>query len=257
MQFSTIYAQVGNLTSSQAAAFDKQITNEAYADIASRFRWSWLQSTTTVPLVAGTRGYTILGTTPSVVDFDSPISVLLELAASGSRIELGRMDTQTFDKYCGHCFTNSQPMFWTTQGGTAASTSATVVQGGQQQIILSPPPTAVANSGVNLIVRYWRSTASIEMVADADIPLLPSQYHRLIIMRACSMAMTRNLMTQDAAVFERDFQEQLTAAIAAEQAMWSSDNNTLILKPVPMVPTQVPVTAAKYDPNTRPLPAGV
>lgn len=255
MNLGTISGQVGNLTSSQAAAFDIQITNEAYADIASRFRWSWLQSTTTVPLVASQRGYTILGTTPTIVDFDSPISVLLELAASGSRIELGRMDTQTFDKYTGHCFTNSQPMFWTMQGGTAASTSATVVSGGQQQIIVSPPPTAVANSGVNLIVRYWRSTASIEMTAASDVPLLPAQYHRMIIMRACSMAMTRNLMPQDAVGFERDFQEQLTAAIAAEQAMWSSDNNTLILKAVPQTPLQVPVTQAKYAPDARPLPA--
>lgn len=253
--FVTIYSQVGNLTSSQAVAFDKQITNEAYADIASRFRWSWLQSTTTVALVAGTRGYTMLGTTPSVVDFDSPITVMLELAASGARIELGHMDTQTFDKYTGHCFTNSQPMFWTMQGGSAAATSATVVQGGQQQIVVSPPPTAVANSGVNLIIRYFRSTASIEMAADSDIPLLPSQYHRMIIMRACSMAMTRNLMPQDAVGFERDFQEQLTAAIAAEQQMWTADNNTLILKAVPQTPIQVPITTATYNKDARPLPA--
>lgn len=254
MQFSTLYGQVGNLTSSQAVAFDKQITNEAYADIASRRRWSWLQSTTTVPLVAGTKAYTVLGTTPSIVDFDAPIAVSLELTASAARRKLYRMDPQTFDDFAGHSFTNSQPLVWTIQGGTAASTSATVVSGGQQQIVVKPPPAATAGSGVNLIVRYWRSLSSISMSADSDVPLMPGDQHQMIITRACAIAMERNLQFDLAAGFQRSFQEQLAAAIDTDQAMYSGDSNTMILKPVPMEPNQVPVTQASYNPASRPLP---
>jgi hypothetical protein len=257
IQFSTIYSQVGNLTSSQAVSNDKQFTNEAYADIASRRRWSWLQSTSTIALVAGQTGYTILGTTPQATDFGSPISVTLQLTSAAAGIELGRMDTQTFERFTAHSFTNSQPLFWTIQGGTAASTSATVVSGGQQQIVVKPPPAATAGSGVNLIVRYWRSLSSISMSADSDVPLMPADQHQMIITRACAIAMERNLQFDLAAGFQRSFQEQLAAAIDTDQAMYSGDNNTMILKPVPMEPVQVPVTQATYNPASRPLPAGV
>lgn len=257
MQFSTIYSQVGNLTSSLATSSDKFWVNEAYQDINQSRRWSWLQSSTSVPLVAGQRGYTILGTTPVVTDFDSPISVTLELTASGARKKLPRVDPQLFEDLTGHVFTNSQPMMWTMQGGTAATTAATVVQGGQQQLIISPPPSATAGSGVNLIIRYWRNAASIEMTADTDIPIIPAAYHRMIVFRACSMAMTSNLMSQDAQGFERDYELQLAKAIAADQAMYDGDNDTIVLKAVTQTPSQVPITQAKYDPASRPLPAGV
>lgn len=257
MQFSTLYSQVGNLTASTAVSNDKQFTNEAYADIASRRRWSWLQSTATIPLVAGTKTYTVLGTTPGVTDFGSPISVTLQLTTAGAGVELMRMDTQTLERSTAHSFTNSQPLFWAIQGGTAAATSATVIQGGQQVLVVAPPPAAVAGSGVNLIVRYWRSLASISMAADSDVPLMPAEFHQMIITRACAVAMERNLMFDLAAGFQRSFQEMLAAAIDTDQAMYSGDNQQMILKPVPMENPQVPVTQATYNPASRPLPAGV
>lgn len=253
-QFSVLYAQVGNLTSSQAVSNDKQFTNEAYADIASARRWSWLQASATIALVAGTRAYTILGTTPSATDFGSPISVTLQLTSAAAGVELGRMDSQTFERFCGHSFTNSQPLFWTIQGGTPASSSTTVVSGGQQQIILAPPPSAVAGSGVNLLVRYWRSLSSISMTADSDVPLMPADQHQLIIQRACAIAMERNLQFDLAAGFQRSYETMLARAIDTDQAMYGGDANTVILRPVPMEPNQVPVTQATYNPASRPLP---
>lgn len=255
--FATLYAEVGNLTPSTGVSRDKQFVNEAYADIASRRRWSWLESTTTVALVAGTKTYVLLGTSPVVVDFDGPISVTLQLTSNAAGKELHYAPPQLFEQMSAHVFTNSQPMIWTIVGGAAASTPGAVVQGGQQQIALSPPPSAVAGSGVNLIVRYWRSTASIEMNADSDVPLLPAQYHRMITMRACSIAMRRYLMAQDAVSFEQDFQEQLQAAIAADVAMRSGDYQTLAIAPRPVLAPQVPQTAATYDPQTRPYPQAV
>src|SRR5258706_8521985 len=110
--FNVLYGEVGNLTPSTGVARDKLFVNLAYQDICRRRRWSWLQSSTTVALVAGTRTYKLLGTTPVVTDFDSPISVTLELTASGARKKLPRMDPQFFEDLFGHVSTNAEPVAW-------------------------------------------------------------------------------------------------------------------------------------------------
>lgn len=255
--FSVLYGEVGNLTPSTGVARDKLFTNLAYQAINQHRRWSWLQSSTTVPLVTGQRVYTILGTTPTVTDFDSPISVTLELTASAARKKLPRVDPQLFEDLFGHVFTNSQPVAWTIQGATAASTSATVVQGGQQQIVISPPPVNVAGSGVNLIVRYWRSAASIAMTADSDVPIIPVQYEGMLITKACQIAMRQYQMPQEAASLQQDYLEQLAAAVDTDQQMYSGDNDTVVLKAVTQTPNQAPITQAQYNPASRPLPQAV
>jgi hypothetical protein len=256
-QFSVFYGEVGNLTPSTGVARDKFFVNLAYQDICRRRRWSWLAASSTVALVAGTRTYKLLGTTPVVTDFDSPISVTLELTASGSRRKLPRMDMQAFEDLFGHVSTNAEPVAWTIQGDLAATTSATVLQGGQQSLVLSPPPVATAGHGVNIIIRYWRSPATVTMTADTDLPLVPVQDERMIITRACAIAMLQYGMGAEAAMYEQDFKDQLAAAMDTDQQMYSGDNDTLILQPPVQVPTQVPVTQATYNPSSRPLPAGV
>jgi len=255
MQFSQIYSEVGNLTPSTGVARDKAFSNEAYHQINSERRWSYLVSTTSVALVAGQRGYVVLGTSPVVTDFDQPISVTLELTAGGARRKLPRVDAQFFEDLFGHVSTNAEPVAWTIQGGTAAVTSATVVQGGQQQLIVNPP-VATAGHGVNLIIRYWRSAASVELTADTDVPLLPSQFHHMIIDLACAKAMTRYNQFADAAGFMQAYQSELAKAMDADQAMYSGDNDTLMLMPPITVSNQSPLTAADRNPSTRPLPVG-
>ncbi len=256
MQFSQIYAEVGNLTPSTGVARDKQFVNEAYHSLNSERRWSWLVSTTSVALVAGQRSYVVLGTSPVVTDFDSPISVTLELTASGARRKLPRVDAQFFEDLTGHISTNAEPFVWTIQGGTAATTPSAVVQGGQQAIIVNPP-IATAGHGVNLLIRYWRSASSIEMSADTDVPILPANLHHMIIDLACAKAMTRYNMAADAQMFMQSYQSQLAKAMDADQAMWSGDNDTLVLMPPVQVSNQSPLTAADRNPSTRPLPVGV
>lgn len=256
-QFSILYAEVGNLTPSTGVARDKLFTNLAYQDVCQRRRWSWLQSSTTIALSTGVRVYKMLGTTPLVTDFDAPISVTLEITASGARRKLPRVDPQLFEDLTGHVSTNAEPMMWTIQGDLAATTSGAVLQGGQQSIVLSPPPVNTAGHGVNIIVRYWRSAATVAMSADADLPLVPVQYERLIITRACAIAMLQYGMAAESAAFERDFQEQLAAAMDMDQSVYNGDNDTVVLKAVTQTPAQVPVTQAQFNPATRPLPAGV
>lgn len=253
--FSTLYAEVGNLTPSTGVARDKLFTNQAYKDVCQARRWSWLAASTTVPLVAGTRTYKLLGTTPVVTDFDAPISVVLEVTASGSRKKLPRMDPQFFDDLLGHCSTNSEPIAWTIQGDLAATTSAAVIQGGQQSLVVGPPPIATAGHGVNLIIRYWRSPATVLMTADADLPIVPVQYEDLIIQRACSRAMLAYRL--DNTQFQRDYEARLASAMDADMAVYTGDNDTLILQPPIQIPAQSPLTQADRNPNTRPLPAGV
>jgi hypothetical protein len=254
-QFSVLYGEVGNLTPSTGVARDKFFVNLAYQDICQRRRWSWLAASTTVALVAGTRTYKLLGTTPVVTDFDSPISVTLELTASGARRKLPRMDMQAFDDLLGHVSTNAEPIAWTIQGDLAATTSAAVLQGGQQSLVVGPPPIATAGHGVNIIIRYWRSPATVTMTADTDLPLVPVQYERMIITRACSMAMLAYRL--DNTQFERDFEQQLAAAMDTDMQMYSGDNDTLILQPPIQVPAQSPLLPADRNPASRPLPAGV
>lgn len=256
-QFQALYGEVGNLTPSTGVARDKLFTNLAYQTINQHRRWSWLQSTTTIPLVTGQRVYKMLGTTPTITDFDSPISVTLELTASAARRKLPRVDPQLFEDLTGHVFTNSQPMMWTIQGDTAAATSGTVVQGGQQSIVISPPPANAAGSGVNLIVRYWRSAASIAMTADSDVPIIPVQYENMLITKACQIAMRQYMMPQEAASLQQDYLEQLAAAVDTDQQMYTGDNDTVVLKAVTQTPSQVPVTSAQFNQASRPLPQAV
>lgn len=256
MIFSQIYSEVGNLTPSTGVARDKAFTNEAYHTLNTERRWSWLVSTTSVALVAGQRTYVMLGTSPTVTDFDSPISVTLELTSGGARKKLPRVDAQFFEDLTGHMSTNAEPFVWTIQGGTAATSSAAVVQGGQQSIVVNPP-VASAGHGVNLLVRYWRSAASIEMSADTDVPIIPAQFHHALIDLACAKAMTRYNMAADAQMFMQSYQSQLAKMMDADVAMWSGDNDTLALLPPIQIPSQSPLTASDRNPATRPLPAGV
>lgn len=252
--FATLYAEVGNLTPSTAVARDKAFINEAVHRINSERKWSWLESTTTFALVASQRTYVLLGTSPIVQDFDSMISLTMELTASGARVKLPEAPPQLFEQITAHVFTNSQPMLWTIQGGAASSTSGATIQGGQQLLTVSPPPLATAGNGVNLIARYWRSAAGVELSADADIPIIPAQYAGMIIDCACSLAMGRYLLATDAAVFEQKYQARLQSAVQADIAMRRGDNETLAIAAVPQLPNQVPQTQATFDPSRRPYP---
>jgi hypothetical protein len=256
-QFSVLYGEVGNLTPSTGVARDKLFTNLAQQYINQRRRWSWLQASTSVALVAGTRTYKLLGTSPVVTDFDSPISVTLEITAGGARRELRRCSPQMFEDLTGHVSTNAEPIVWTIQGDLAATTSATVLQGGQQSLVLGPPPVATAGHGVNIIIRYWRSAATVSMSADTDLPIIPVQYEDMLIARACAIAMRQYGMMAESQAYQRDFEEMLQAAMDTDQAIYAGDNLEIVYKQGPQTPDQVPITQATYNPASRPLPSAV
>lgn len=252
--FVQLYTEVGNLTPSTGVARDKLFMNMAYHHTISCRRWSFIESTGTIALVAGTRGYVTQGTSPSLTDCDGVYDVQLQLTSAAAGVRLPYASPQMFSSLTAHVFTNSQPVCWTTLGGAAATTSATVVSGGQQSLTLSHPPVATAGAGVNLLCRYWRSAASIEMSADTDVPIFPVQYHDMLVSKACSIAMNRYGMPQDAIGHEKDFQERLAAADLADGANRFADFATIEMRTLPQLDNRVGQTPATYNPSAVPYP---
>lgn len=254
MNFASIYAEVGNLTPSTGVTRDKLFVNEAYHDILSRRRWSYLESTGSITLVPGTRGYVTQGTSPALIDCDGVFDVAMLLTAAQAAVRLAYCSPQMFSRLFSHVFTNSQPSLWTTLGGTAASTSGTVIAGGQQQLTLNYPPTAVAGSGVTLNCRYWRSAGTIELTADADVPIIPVQYHNMIVTRACAIAMTRYGLYSDAQNHMKDFEEMLNAADIADGANRFNDFETIEYRTLPQLDNRVGHTPNTYNAAAVPYP---
>lgn len=252
--FVQLYSEVGNMTPSTGTTRDKLFVNEAYHDVNARRRWSWLETTGSITLVAGTRGYVLLGTTPALTDCDGVFDVEMVMTAAQATVRLPYCSPQTFSRLFAHCFTQTQPSLWTILGGTAAANSAAVVSGGQQQLTLNYPPLATAGNGVTLTCRYWRSLATAEMSADADVPIMPAQYHNLIITRAAAIAMTRYGLYGDAQQHERDFQEMLQAADVADSANRFSDFETVEMRTLPQLDNRVGHTPNTYNPGALPYP---
>ena len=228
--FSVLYGDLGNLSPSTQTSRNKQLVNEALRDIARRRRWSWLMASTSVPLVAGTRSYVLAGTSPVITDYDGLIAVRLEITAAGAQKKLKRMRPDVFMDTFEHTGAiNGIPAVFSLQGGTAATTSATVVSGGQLQLVLNCPPTAVAGQGVNLIIHYWRGMAGFEMVADSDVPILPTQHHDVLQDAARARVMRVNYREQDAQIYEQKFQDGLAVMMAEDAAITVGDLEELAI----------------------------
>ncbi len=250
--FTQLYNEVGNLTPSTGVARDKLFVNQAYHDILSRRRWSFLESQTSIALVAGTRAYA-LGST-NLFDCDGVFDVELELTAAQARVRLPYCSPQMFSRLFSHVFTNSQPSMWTMQGGAPALSAATVVSGNAQLLQLNYPPSAVAGSGVNLHCRYWRSAAGIEMTADSDVPIIPGQYHNLITTRALAIAMNRYGLYADAAAHMKEFESMFQAADVADGAHRFADFETVEMRTLPQLDNRVGHTPSTYNPAAVPYP---
>lgn len=236
--FVQLYSEVGNLTPSTGVTRDKYFVNQAYHFVCSMRRWSFLESVGTVTLVAGTRDYQT--STGTMLDCDGIFDVSLVLTAASATIRLPYCTPQMMSRVFGHCFTQSQPSMWTMQGSpTLAATPGAVVAGNAPFLRLNYPPVAIAGSGVSLVCKYWRSVATIEMTADADIPILPSQYHNLITSKALALAMNRYSLPDMAATHERDFLEQLQAADIADAANRFADFEQVEFRTLPQLDNRV------------------
>lgn len=247
--FLTLYSEVSTSFDTVALSSGrvKTWTNDAVSQICAMRRWSWLESVGIFPSVVAQADYVLVGTGALVTDFDTKIDVRHNQAASGTTFpKLNELKQPAFDDLVGAAAATGTPKFYTIRGGAAAATSGAVVTGGLQTLSVWPVPSYIGSFKVS----YHRSLASIEMVADGDIPLPPPQFRQAICSLALSIGKSRTdqfiASTQAAAAAE-----QLLQALAqADVLSRGGDPNTPIqLPPTPPVtsPQQTPYGWAQGD----------
>jgi hypothetical protein len=255
MNFGSITAEIGNFTPNNASTQrDAMLANFAYHDVLSARKWSCLETTGSITLVAGTRGYVLLGTSPALTDCDGVFDVTLVLTAGASGVRIPYCNPQMFNDCFAHVFTNSQPSMWTVLGGAAATTPAAVISGGQQQLTLNYPPVVVAGSGVSLTCRYWRSASSIEMVASTDVPILPANMHDLVVQRGIVRAMESQHLYADAAQQQSRYEEMLAKFDVSDSAQRFSDFQQIEYRTLPQLDNRVAHTPNTYNTAALPYP---
>jgi hypothetical protein len=135
--------------------------NEALAQIDGEYHWPWLEATAVTTLVSGQDTY------PLPADFRATRSVVLG-SSNGSNVVLYNISpTQALAKSTSE---TGQPEAFAIIGSN---------------LVLLPTPGA----GYSIKHLYYRQT--VELVADADEPLIPDQWHGAVVAAAASnLAMT-------------------------------------------------------------------
>lgn len=208
----------------------KTLVNDAQNTILSRRGWSWKMHTSpAIALVAGQQAYQLTGSSPVLTDFGGMIDVSIELTAAAGRHKLIEASQQVFDDLSAHSRLNGVPSIWTLAGGTAPSSSASVLSGGNIQLLLWPIPIATAGNGVNVYCRYWRSTTSVQMSADSDVPIVPVEHHMVIADLATARGFRIFLNdTQRAMQMEQLAEARIQQMIAEDELVTPSRDNRRI-----------------------------
>lgn len=221
--FATLYQEVGNNFDSQVnnSSRLKMWVNDAVNEIASRRRWSWLESLVTVASVNGQLDYTLVGSSAIVPDMDTMISVSHNSVVSGTTYQkLVWKQQQDFDDELGNALTNTGiPVYYTLRGGTPASTSGAVLAGGFQRLSIWPSPGFTGS----LQIKYFRTIAAIEMTADSDVPFPPQQFRQAIVLLAIARgkAVTDQLIASNVAAQQAE--AVLGPLVAADTANRGDD----------------------------------
>jgi len=148
--------------------------NEAWMEIQRRRTdWKWMRTAATFPTVAGQAEYT-----------------LAQIQATGTNFSnFGFWDLQTFRCYNTAAGINSEiPMDWDTYDNWKNTYQIGATRSTQSQpnvfainpllgVALGPTPLA----GYTIEADYFK--VPTEMALDADIPLLPTQFHMAIVYR--------------------------------------------------------------------------
>lgn len=255
MNRGTIAAEVLNSFDTNASSRVYTWINAAIEDIMSRRGFSWAEAkTSAIPLVASQENYVLAGSgTPLLTDFAGIIGVQMTLTSGGVRVNMIGCAPSTFDIYSGPSRVSGVPRFYTTTGGAPDTTAGATRAGGRQEMLVWPVPTAVSGEGTHLLIRYYRSVASVELSADADIPILPAQHHYAIVLGAKLYGYDANgEMASAEAQNAREMYEARIAAMIEEDErirpirdrLWSD----LVTAPEPQ-----PNDPSVNNPRSRPL----
>lgn len=224
--FQTLYQRVSSGFSDTVD--QKEFTNVGYNRVCSTTvvdqktgatrRLSFLRATTTLALVANQAEYAITGASPAtgIVDWSGPISVAVSTVAGGSAYDdLLWYDEREFDRVLGASTGVLRPLFVTMRGAATPTASSSAVRaGGEQRLVFGPTPDAAYNA----LVRYYRDVASIQMANDADIPILPLQFHHLIVLAAMSYGSAFADAYLSSVEWEQKYQAELQMLLAWDGA---------------------------------------
>lgn len=215
MNYGQINTEVGQSMTSDDPARVKIWVNAAYDEILARDDWSFLEvSSAAVALVASQQAYELIGASPVVPDFGGIIDVRLEVTSGGVKVPMENMEVRDFDRWSDRAPGNLVPVMYTIVGGAPPSAgSANILSGAKQDLLVWPRPLATAGNGVNLFLRYFRSTSSVQMAADSDVPIIPVQHHYAIVELAKSIALADDDQVQQS----QQFRQMAEARIAAMQ----------------------------------------
>lgn len=146
--------------SNMAVARQTELLNDAYLDVCSREYWTFLQKSASVNTVAGTAALTL------PTDF----STLQSLTIDGQSQTIVPMREETFRKQYAGLYTNQGvPAFYYFIGGQTA---------GAPVLNLSPIPDAIYAVTIAYVA------TPVALVNDGDLPLIPVQHQRTILMGA-------------------------------------------------------------------------
>lgn len=245
MQFSQIYGEVANYFDAQAVTRAKLWTNEAYHDVLSRHRWTCLESRTAFATVAAQQDYVLSGTAPVVPDYDGVITVEHNDAAAGLKFKtLREFLIDDFNDLFGFAgATAGIPIAYCITGATPAANAAAVKAGGEVVLRLINVPPYVGTCRFH----YWRSAASIELTADTDIPIVPVQYHRMIIDLATAIGLEAESQAQEAAPIRARAERAIDAWNSADELLRPTPRNMR-----PNVAKNQPSNPATGDPKQSP-----
>lgn len=122
------------------------------------------------------------------------------------------------------------PMLYTLSGDyPPETTSAAVVAGGVQTITIAPAYAAALNNAIR--VRYYRGASSVELTADADVPMLPARHHDVLV----QLATARGYMVTGSFLQAQEWRQaaelRIQQMIAEDNGMRHGDESELVERP--------------------------
>ena len=250
MNYGQIWGHVSNRFPGTQDALCQIWANQTVQDISSARQWYWQEAIAPITLVAGQEAYPLRGTGTLVLpDYQAMIDVRLELTTGGAGGDLTKLEEDQYDRMIAHARAgpNGIPFIYCIGGGAPPTTSA-AIRMGEELLNVFPKPLATAANGQTLVCRYRRET--IEMVATTDVPLIPDDYHQVIVAGAIAIGKAEN-QHSDADRWQARYEKGLERMMKIDDASRRREQNMLQQAPE-RVENQQPVRSSN-DVFTTPV----
>jgi len=137
------------------------VVNQALQQIDGEAMWPWLETSATLTLVAGTTSYAL------PTDFRKAKGTIVLIGATSGRTEL--VEVSAISAFVADPTMTGRPSGYAIDGDS---------------VVFTPTPDAAYTARLG----YYRTT--LELVDDADTPLLPDQWHGAVVAIAVGLLVT-------------------------------------------------------------------